>query len=126
VTADQKHRDKTPAAEPALSKRLYILYSRYYALQPPTGTIRGKALKFDDFCGKLNAGVSMDENRGYLFAEWKDEEALEYRYNEGFKVGFKEGRNERRNIMVLELAKQGYTAEQIEAKLAQTTAGTGE
>jgi hypothetical protein len=45
-----------------------------------------------------------------LFAEWKQEEALEYRYNEG--------RNEGQN-MVLELVRQGYTAEQIEAKLAQ-------
>jgi hypothetical protein len=68
-------------------------------------SIRGNALKFEE-------GVFMDENRGYLFAEWKDEEALEYRYNEG--------RNEGCN-MVLELVKQGYTAEQIEAKLSQTT-----
>jgi hypothetical protein len=37
-----------------------------------------------------------------------------------------DGFNERRNIMVLELVKQGYTAEQIEAKLAQTTAGMGD
>jgi flagellar biosynthesis/type III secretory pathway protein FliH len=29
-----------------------------------------------------------------LFAEWKDEEALEYRYNEGRNKGFTEGRTE--------------------------------
>jgi hypothetical protein len=58
----------------------------------------------------------MDENRGYLFAEWKDEEALEYRYNEGLNKGLNKGCN-----MVLELVKQGYTAEQIEAKLSQIT-----
>ncbi|GHU67885.1 hypothetical protein FACS189447_10320 [Spirochaetia bacterium] len=54
------------------------------------------------------------------FAEWKDEEALEYRFNEGIDIGRNEGRNEGQN-MVLELVKQGYTAEQIEAKLTQTT-----
>ncbi|GHV96425.1 hypothetical protein AGMMS50293_27450 [Spirochaetia bacterium] len=62
-----------------------------------------------------------------LFAEWKDEEALDYRFNEGHNIGHAEGRtegigigrNEERN-MVLELIKQGYTAEQIEAKLTQT------
>jgi predicted transposase/invertase (TIGR01784 family) len=32
-----------------------------------------------------------------LFAEWKDEEALEYRYNEGFNKGLTEGLNKGRN-----------------------------
>jgi hypothetical protein len=32
-----------------------------------------------------------------LFAEWKDEEALEYRYNEGRREGINIGRNEGRN-----------------------------
>jgi flagellar biosynthesis/type III secretory pathway protein FliH len=36
----------------------------------------------------------MGENRGYLFAEWKDEEALEYRYNEGLNKGRNEGLTE--------------------------------
>ncbi|GHV95639.1 hypothetical protein AGMMS50293_19590 [Spirochaetia bacterium] len=58
-----------------------------------------------------------------LFAEWKDEEALEYRLNEGIGIGTVKGRKEGIGIgqsMVLELVKQGYTAEQIEAKLTQT------
>ncbi|GHV96716.1 hypothetical protein AGMMS50293_30360 [Spirochaetia bacterium] len=40
------------------------------------------------------------------------EKALEYRYQEGIIAGYNEWRN---------LVKQGYTAEQIEAKLTQTT-----
>jgi hypothetical protein len=42
---------------------------------------------------------------------------------EGRGEGREEGRKEGRNA-VLELVKQGYTAEQIEAKLASDTAGT--
>ncbi|AEF86101.1 hypothetical protein TREPR_0105 [Treponema primitia ZAS-2] len=55
-----------------------------------------------------------------LFTEWKDEEALEYRYEEGRREGRQEGRNEGQN-MVLELVKQGYTAEQIKMKLSRTS-----
>jgi hypothetical protein len=50
-----------------------------------------------------------------LFAEWKDEEALEYRYKEGREEGWGQAQS-----TILDLVRQGYTAEQIEAKLVQT------
>jgi hypothetical protein len=55
-----------------------------------------------------------------LFTEWKDEEALEYRYKEGREEGEQKGQ-----IKVLELMRQGYTPEQIEAKLSLKTDTAG-
>jgi hypothetical protein len=52
-----------------------------------------------------------------LMTEWNWEDALEVRWEEGWEEGREEGREEGQN-MVLELMRQGYSAGQIEAKLA--------
>ncbi|GHV95640.1 hypothetical protein AGMMS50293_19600 [Spirochaetia bacterium] len=88
------------------------------------GNLKTAIKKAAEYCIERNILKSFlkthsSEVINMLFAEWKDEEALEYRLNEGIGIGTVKGRNEERN-MVLELIKQGYTVEQIEAKLTQT------
>jgi hypothetical protein len=56
-----------------------------------------------------NAGEVID----MLLTEWDWDEALAVRKEEGREEGMEKGQN-----MVLEPVKQGYSAEQIEAKLA--------
>jgi predicted transposase YdaD len=56
-----------------------------------------------------------------LMTEWNWDEALAVREEEGRMEGRTEGRTEGREEgqnMVLELVRQGYSAEQIEARLA--------
>jgi hypothetical protein len=48
-----------------------------------------------------------------LFAEWKDEEALEYRYKEGMREGREEGREEGRLETAKNLLEMGLGLEQI-------------
>jgi hypothetical protein len=52
-----------------------------------------------------------------LLTEWNTEEWGEVRWEEGRMEGWTEGRTEGQN-MVLDLVRQGYTAEQIEARLS--------
>jgi hypothetical protein len=49
-----------------------------------------------------------------LLEEWNWDEAKEVWWEEGMEKGLEKGRNQ-----ILELVKQGYTAEQIEAKLSE-------
>jgi len=59
-----------------------------------------------------------------LFAEWKIEDALEVRYeegrDEGIEIGVDKGREER-DREVLGLIAKGYTLEDIERELTSTT-----
>jgi hypothetical protein len=57
-----------------------------------------------------------------LMAEWKLEDALVVEREEGIEQGLEQGRTEGQN-MVLELVRQGYSAEQIEARLAAGESG---
>jgi hypothetical protein len=70
----------------------------------------------------------MDQNRGYLFAEWKDEEALEYRYNEGFNEGRKDdARRALQEGLSIDVIHRitGLDTATIKG-LSQTNAGTGD
>jgi hypothetical protein len=59
-----------------------------------------------------------------LLEEWNLDDAKKAWQEEAWKEGRKEGREEGQNV-VLELVKQGYTAEQIEAKLTLKTETAG-
>jgi hypothetical protein len=65
-----------------------------------------------------------------LFTEWNWDDALAVRFEEGLEEGLEEGREEGREEgleqgqnMVLDLMREGYSAEQIEAKLAAVKSG---
>ncbi|MDR2305225.1 MAG: Rpn family recombination-promoting nuclease/putative transposase [Treponema sp.] len=58
-----------------------------------------------------------------LMTEWNWDDAKEVWFEEGMEKGMEKGMEEGRN-MVLELMKQGYSVDQIEAKLAADKTGT--
>jgi flagellar biosynthesis/type III secretory pathway protein FliH len=57
-----------------------------------------------------------------LFTEWNWDDALAVRFEEGMEEGLEKGLEEGQN-MVLELMREGYSAEQIEAKLTAVKSG---
>jgi hypothetical protein len=77
--------------------------------------------KRQDILREYWENLSMEETMR-LTGEWKLEEALEVREEEGVRKGRREGRNDGRNE-VLNLMRQGYTADQIERLLATETQG---